>query len=466
MPRAFLLDSLIPIVSPNAALVGTVPVPYGALWELRTAALFATDAQEPQLLRVEGGAESQVILAPLGEGIVLLASPGGEARLVVAKTLANYPFDLEGVRPQIAQSADELPPGCAELRWARGELGEQTVVREPFRVPLVQALKPSAEVHTAVIALGTHGIGADWQSAAASLEQQLGDDVLLESAALLSRLGAAAEAVRIARVIAARGDSAPARRALALGLTSLCSQGQAGGAEALDAVRRALEDEPDDAELKASLVRACLVAGGSENLELSFRVGHELWLAREGGRIPECLARIWEGLANIGPADPRVQEFHNAWETKEYARAAELGQALLEQACYDEDVHMHTAQALVLCNRFSEAIQVLRGLVAARPDHGPAWAMLLGASVLHGVRTVDRAALEEAATAAGLAAELHPHDLEVLLSAAETLCVAGRFTEALDVAWAARRAGPVDDRTQTMLNRIVEAQTGAAAGQS
>jgi len=466
------LESLVPTLSPDAAIVGAVPVPYGVLGLLRAVALAGAEVRgEPERLQAAEGGEA--IVAALGAGVLLVGAPGGLAQLCTASAVAELVFGLERLRGELDLGEAGVAADSAEARWVRGERADDGARRVGLGRPLWEAVAAGAALHVAVAAsVGPGGAGggagdADARAALERIEAGLPAEELARAAEALARLGAgaAAETVRVARraASAARGAGAGAgettrraERARALGLAALEGVGAADRAETLAALDAALEAGDADAELKAALARACVRAGGAERLGEACLLAAELWMAGEGARAGDVLARAWEARAKEAPAAPgQLEALRAAWKNGDHAKVAVLGEALLAKPCWEPDVHIRMALALVFLERAADAADGLERYVAARPDDARGWENLVTARVLAARRAGDHAAIAASVGTAAAAARVHPRSVPVLLNAVEAHREAGLFREALALARRAAALAPGEPRVTAVVERAL-----------
>ena len=222
------------------------------------------------------------------------------------------------------------------------------------------------------------------------------------------------------------------------------------GDRGIEALRLAVQSEPDSVDLRLDLSRGLMQVGAFEPAGQEA----ERALALDGSRADSYL-QMADVLTRVGQFERAAQALQRALEIDESyheARGA-LGTILTETGQVDQglallfeasqqlpgnvEVRYNLAAALLRAGRPAEAMDIAVAVVRDRPDFAPA-------HVLVGSMYAMNGQLEESVTALTRALEVSPNDVDARLELGRSLWELERYKEAVQ-SFAAASAGRPND---------------------
>jgi len=221
-------------------------------------------------------------------------------------------------------------------------------------------------------------------------------------------------------------------------------------AQAMEALRQAIEEEPDSVDLRLAISRALAQLGSYD--QAGIEAEHALRL--DGDRA-ESYVQMGDVLGRVGRTEQSERAFRRALEIDPDLPQAQGGLGLLmaEIGNLDEaidllsaasaalpgdvDLQYNLAAAYVRRGDIDDAAAVADGLVRQRPGYAPAFA-------LQGTIHAMAGRLDESVVALRRAIALAPDDADARIDLGQSLWELGRYSESIDAYTQAATRRPND----------------------
>jgi tetratricopeptide (TPR) repeat protein len=221
-------------------------------------------------------------------------------------------------------------------------------------------------------------------------------------------------------------------------------------AQAMEALRQAIEEDPDSVDLRLEISRALAQLGSFD--QAGIEAEHALRL--DGDRA-ESYVQMGDVLGRVGRTEQAERAFRRALEIDPDLPQAKgaLGLLLTETGNLDEaidllrgasaafpgdmDLQYNLAAAYVRRGSLDEAAAVASDLAKQRPDYAPAYA-------LQGTIHAMAGRLDESVVALRKAIELAPDDADARTDLGQSLWELGRYAESIDAYTQAATRRPND----------------------